>query len=603
MPLGRTRSESSPNSLVTENETVGNQPEGNRGGVVRVTRRALRRSATAGVATNSTGTAESANALSECSIPGETSFEHGTLREPGQRSSDSSLERATPTAASDLELASDTSDESALRRERSERHRIQRSHAVSSSLVATEYDAVGGKAGNTPRSTLSPQASASSVSDEALDADLSKHVDLGRIPLPRNLQLIAQSQILHEPHLGSIVDVRYNDELQQHEYYIHFDGWNKRLDEWLTIEHFDLSDLSERLREHYRRERASQARRRSRSSATASSGKRLRKAEHATAADVASSTAAAAAAAALGNESRADQQQKAASGTSAGADLPADVVTRVKNLHSIVIGRWEMETWYYSPLPPEYRNLRTLYVCEFTLKFFRTRDGLERHLARNTRWCPPGREIYRKDHLAVFEVDGARNHFYCQNICYISKLFLDHKTLYYDVDPFLFYVLCEIDDWGYHFVGYFSKEKASEENYNVACILTLPPYQRKGYGKFLIALSYELSRREGIRGSPEKPLSDLGLLGYRSYWSQILIDLLMKATGPLSIEDIADRTMMKTEDIIGTLRALDLVHYHEGQHVIDLRRVEHMDLGNRGMPFDPQYLRWSPPVERKRRKS
>ena len=27
-----------------------------------------------------------------------------------------------------------------------------------------------------------------------------------------------------------------------------------------------------------------------------------------------------------------------------------------------------------------------------------------------------------------------------------SKLFLDHKTLYYDVDPFLFYVLCERDE-------------------------------------------------------------------------------------------------------------------------------------------------------------
>lgn len=41
---------------------------------------------------------------------------------------------------------------------------------------------------------------------------------------------------------------------------------------------------------------------------------------------------------------------------------------------------------------------------------------------------------------------------YCQNLCLLSKLFLDHKTLYYDVDPFLFYVLCEKDDTGYHMV-------------------------------------------------------------------------------------------------------------------------------------------------------
>ena len=37
---------------------------------------------------------------------------------------------------------------------------------------------------------------------------------------------------------------------------------------------------------------------------------------------------------------------------------------------------------------------------------------------------------------------------YAQNLCLLAKLFLDHKTLYYDVDPFLFYVLCEKDAQG-----------------------------------------------------------------------------------------------------------------------------------------------------------
>ncbi|XP_028549268.1 putative MYST-like histone acetyltransferase 1 [Dendrobium catenatum] len=89
---------------------------------------------------------------------------------------------------------------------------------------------------------------------------------------------------------------------------------------------------------------------------------------------------------------------------------------------------------------------------------------------------PPGDEIYRSGTLSMFEVDGKKNKVYAQNLCYMAKLFLDHKTLYYDVDLFLFYVLCECDDRGCHMVGYFSKEKHSEESYNLVCILTLPPY-------------------------------------------------------------------------------------------------------------------------------
>ena len=105
---------------------------------------------------------------------------------------------------------------------------------------------------------------------------------------------------------------------------------------------------------------------------------------------------------------------------------------------------------------------------------------------------------------------------YSQNLCLLAKCFLDHKTLYYDTDPFLFYVMTEYDCKGFHIVGYFSKastrwacpsalpctrplpshspaplfqEKESTEDYNVACILTLPPYQRRGYGKLLIEFS------------------------------------------------------------------------------------------------------------------
>ena len=83
-----------------------------------------------------------------------------------------------------------------------------------------------------------------------------------------------------------------------------------------------------------------------------------------------------------------------------------------------------------------------------------------------------------------------------------------------------------------------TQEKESPDNNNLACILTLPPYQRNGYGKFLIAFSYELSKLEGCVGSPEKPLSDLGKLSYRSYWSWVLLDILKNTEGMVSIKDL-----------------------------------------------------------------
>jgi histone acetyltransferase MYST1 len=131
-------------------------------------------------------------------------------------------------------------------------------------------------------------------------------------------------------------------------------------------------------------------------------------------------------------------------------------------------------------------------------------------------------------------------------------------------------------------------------------VLTLPPYQRKGYGKMLIQFAYELSKAEGKVGTPEKPLSDLGYLSFRSYWTTELVEILKNKRGPLSIRDLSKMTSIKTEDIISTLQSLNLIKYYKGQHVISLtpkvleEHEKHMAKQSRDI--EAKYLHWTAPA-------
>ncbi|EAU91024.2 histone acetyltransferase ESA1 [Coprinopsis cinerea okayama7 len=276
-------------------------------------------------------------------------------------------------------------------------------------------------------------------------------------------------------------------------------------------------------------------------------------------------------------------------------------IARVKNLNRLQIGKHEVDAWYFSPYPKEYAHLPVLYICEFCLSFFPSPMMFSRHRQRCTMLHPPGNEIYRHEDISFYEIDGKRQLTWCRNLSLLSKCFLDHKTLYYDVTPFLYYVMVKRDSSGCHIIGYFSKEKESAENYNVACILTLPQHQRHGYGKLLIEFSYELSKKEGKLGSPEKPLSDLGLLGYRAYWAEAIIDLLLSTPeGELSIDEIAHKTSITHADIMNTCTTLQLFKHYKGGHAICLNNAVlekyNKSKAKRKRRIHPECLRWKPPV-------
>lgn len=155
---------------------------------------------------------------------------------------------------------------------------------------------------------------------------------------------------------------------------------------------------------------------------------------------------------------------------------------------------------------------------------------------------------------------------YTQNLSLFAKLFLDTKSVFFDVTTFLYYLLVYRDPCGEksargQVVGFFSKEKLSWDNNNLACILVFPPWQRKGFGQMLMEASYVLSKREENLGGPEKPLSEPGRCGYIRYWSSTIARYLAKhpAKKTITIQDISDETWIALEDIVATLKEMEVL--------------------------------------------
>ena len=230
----------------------------------------------------------------------------------------------------------------------------------------------------------------------------------------------------------------------------------------------------------------------------------------------------------------------------------------------------------------------------------------DRHRVKCQTFHPPANEIYHKDDLSVFEVDGNINRIYCQNLCLLAKLFLDHKTLYYDVEPFLFYVLTRNDAAGCHFLGYFSKEKHCPQKYNLSCIMVLPHCQRRGYGRFLIELSYILSSKENQIGTPERPLSAHGAHTYEAFWKVKIVRHLLKyqreKKNKSLLRSLMEETAIAADDIFDTLQNLGLLTMKTNgtvviqadvpllESIVENEKVKH----GHWVSFDEEFLRFTP---------
>ncbi|MCJ1311880.1 hypothetical protein MMC25_005553 [Agyrium rufum] len=234
-----------------------------------------------------------------------------------------------------------------------------------------------------------------------------------------------------------------------------------------------------------------------------------------------------------------------------------------RTISSVVFGDKLFKTWYPSLYPEELvgKDVERLHVCLLCFRYSTLPSHMYDHMQECVRvtQVPLGQEIYSHDEYSIHEIDGEEE----KNLSLFAKLFLDTKSVFFDVSSFQYYTLIHHPGGPgsgrtHEVVGFFSKEKMSWDNNNLACILIFPPWQRKGLGKILMGASYEISHQEGRIGGPERPLSDLGRKGYLRFWqarvAKIILDSRVKST--MTVEQIAEKSWMLVDDVMFALKEM-----------------------------------------------
>lgn len=145
-------------------------------------------------------------------------------------------------------------------------------------------------------------------------------------------------------HLAKILKARkLNANSNDYQYYVHYNNFDRRLDEWVDLDQLELEFVKENLDERHEDKTRGQKRTRYQNRIQTQLESEL---SHAW----------------LHVEEGHEMFH-------AKAVQAYEELTKMKNINKIELGRYEIETWYFSPFPPEYHNCEKLFFVSFALHF------------------------------------------------------------------------------------------------------------------------------------------------------------------------------------------------------------------------------------------
>ncbi|EPE35985.1 Acyl-CoA N-acyltransferases (Nat) [Glarea lozoyensis ATCC 20868] len=233
-----------------------------------------------------------------------------------------------------------------------------------------------------------------------------------------------------------------------------------------------------------------------------------------------------------------------------------------RNVDQVVFGGLKFPAWFPAAYPPEVIGVKTagantitvpiLHVCE---KCFAYTVDVRASLAHK-KFCSqnevPGELTYNHQGKGIWKVkkvDGAapESKLLLQRLSLFAKMYIESKSVFSGDEQI---------------VGFFSKEKKSWNDYNLACIFILPPWQKKQLGRILTELSYEISKEK--IGGPERPISDVGHAAYMRLWGKKIFKYLLDSpitdniagTGETNIELISKATGVSPIDCMDFFETL-----------------------------------------------